>query len=167
MPYELRDVIFYVVEKLGGQVEGLKKLMKLLFLIQYDLPGRFSSNVVKYLYDDKPICRGEFYIWSYGPFMNEVYDVIEEEFIIDESEPPYIIMLPEDYKYSELPEEVGKRIDKVLSKHGKKRGWELEKLVCERLGLEESRKEEYMGVHIDLYIKKELGDLRFRELKKV
>ena len=47
----------------------LKDLMKLLFLIQYEVrrPLIRKRYVVKYLYDNEPIIRIDFYIWWYVP----------------------------------------------------------------------------------------------------
>ncbi len=78
--YGLEDVVYWVLSGLGGSVDGLKKLMKLLFLVQYDVVNsRFlGKRAIKYLYGGKPITRAEFYLWSFGPMSNEVYNIIDE-----------------------------------------------------------------------------------------
>jgi hypothetical protein len=55
-------------------VYSVKKLMKLVFLAQYDVEGRV---VYEYRYGGRPLARAEFYIWSFGPMSNEVYDALE------------------------------------------------------------------------------------------
>jgi len=159
MTYTVRDVILYVVGTLKV-VDGMKKLMKLLFLVQYDVPRIFVRNVTKYLYENEPVCRGEFYIWSYGPFMVEVYDVVDEYLEVNDAKPPYEIRLPVDFKMPSLPEPIRRRVNHVLSKYGKKRGWELEKMICKRLRLDNYKKSEYMGISVDEYVTNEIGNLR-------
>ncbi len=42
---------------------SVKKLMKLVFLAQYDVEGRV---VYEYRYGGRPLARADFYIWSYA-----------------------------------------------------------------------------------------------------
>jgi uncharacterized phage-associated protein len=72
--YGVREVIMFLLKSLGGRVYSVKKLMKLVFLAQYDVEGRV---VYEYRYGGRPLARAKFYIWSYGPMSNEVYDALE------------------------------------------------------------------------------------------
>jgi hypothetical protein len=57
-------------------VYSVKKLMKQILLAQYDVEGRV---VHEYKYGGRPLARADFYIWSFGPMSNEVYDALESE----------------------------------------------------------------------------------------
>jgi uncharacterized phage-associated protein len=59
-------------------VYSVKKLMKLVFLAQYDVDVE-RRVVYEYRYGGRPLARVDFYIWSYGPMSNEVYDALESE----------------------------------------------------------------------------------------
>ena len=156
MDYTTRDVVAYIIRRLGGEIEGMKKLMKLTFLVQYDVEG-VKRRAVKYLYKNKPIVRSEFFLWNFGPMSNEVYDAIEEDdFKIDRSYVPYHIR----YVGAEpiLPGQVRERIDSIVREHGERYGWDLEREVLERLDLTiQPKKEEYMGILVDEYISKVMG----------
>jgi len=161
--YGLSDVVKYLLYVNGGKVEGIKKLVKLLFLIQYErcmpkVPVR-SKCIKKYMHGGKPITRTEFYIWSYGPFTNKIYDVLDELYI-EENGPTVVIGLPEDVNVNEiersLPDEVKKRIDEVVKKYGKKKGYELEVETLKILDLKESpKKDYYKGYDVDEYLRVE------------
>jgi len=162
--YTAEDVIVYLLEMLGGSVKGVKKLMKLMFLLQYEREG---NTVVKYLYKHEPVARTEFFIWSYGPLSNEVYEVIDEKLKIEDREVPVTISLSGSSS-AELPGPVKERIEYVAKKYGDMMGYELEKKAMELLELDEHAKTEYMGVLVDSYIKDVLGrkklDLHFVDL---
>ncbi len=166
--YSVYDVVIYLLKRLGGRVKGVKKLMKLVFLIQYE---RKNEEIIKYLFKGKPITRAEFYIWSYGPLSNEVYEVIDERLRVDDSDVPVIIRIPLfDTSRSEkiLPEQVKKRIDLIVEKYGSLHGFELEKISLKLLELDDYKKSEYMGSPIDDYIRDIFGEdkLRIVDLSK-
>ncbi|WP_243676351.1 hypothetical protein [Vulcanisaeta distributa] len=51
---------------------------------------------------------------------------------------------------------VAKRVDEVVNKYGSLKGWELERMVKERLGLlVEGKLEDYMGFRVDDYLREE------------
>ncbi|GEM_PF-888136 len=159
--YTVYDVVVYLIKRLGGRVKGVKKLMKLVFLIQYE---RRNDRVIKYVFKGKPITKAEFYIWSYGPLSNEVYEVIDERLRVDDSDVPVIIKLPTfNINRSEkiLPEQVKKRIDYIVEKYGDLHGFELEKISLELLELDELKKSEYMGSSVDNYIRDIFGKDKF------
>jgi uncharacterized phage-associated protein len=76
--YGVREVIMFLLKSLGGRVYSVKKLMKLVFLAQYDVDVE-RRIVYEYRYGGRPLARADFYIWSYGPMSNEVYDALESE----------------------------------------------------------------------------------------
>ena len=167
MDYTVKDVLARLILELRGEVEGVKKLMKLVFLVQYEPLRRLplaGRAFVKYLYGGKPVARAEFYIWSFGPMSNEVYEALEEgPFTIEAGEPPYVVR----YEGPEprLPEPVVERIKHVVAKYGELMGWQLERKVIEMLKLTpEEKKLYYMGWPVDKYLRFEGARLEEREL---
>lgn len=174
--YTLRDIVLYIVDRLGS-VEGLKKLMKLIFLTQYDKSRLLiKRSVVKYVYEGEPITRTSFYIWWYGPFSNEVYKIIDEyseNGVIELSEDEYgrtIIKPGPRLKMLkiDIPSPVRERIDKVLEKYGSKTGTELELYVLKNLLFMErpEYKEDWYGVPVEEYYKKQGIKVEIQELSR-
>ncbi|AAL63239.1 MAG: type II toxin-antitoxin system antitoxin SocA domain-containing protein [Pyrobaculum sp.] len=167
MSYRVEDVVYYVVKRLG-EVNGIKKLMKLVFLLQYEARPRLGRRiVVKYLYEGQPVARSEFYIWSFGPMSNEVYDAVEaleNEGLLETSLGDYIKIITKGEKAFELPPPVARRVDEVAERYGRCRGWELEKVVNKMLKLDVEKKNEYMGFPVDKYLELEGLKLEMREL---
>ncbi len=149
--YELRDVIYYIVKKLD-HVDGLKKLMKLIFLVQYDA-GILPSRVVKYLYNSEPLTRTEFYIWQLGPYSDDVYDIVYNDDNIVLKPDEYgrtIIKLKHDVEIV-LPEEVKNRINRILRKYCNWSGTKLEHYTLKKILKFElvEEKEDWYGVPVD------------------
>ncbi len=164
--YGIGDVVYAVLNSLGGSIDGLKKLMKLLFLVQYDIRGR---RVIKHLYGGKPITRTEFYLWSFGPMADEVYDTIDElenEGVITvvTSDLPFTISIGKRIPIN-LPDPVLAWVKEVVRDYGSLKGWELEKHVKELLDLTiEEKRNYYMGWPVDKYLTKEGFSLEERDL---
>ena len=171
--YSLEDVIYTVLDRLGGSIDGLKKLMKILFLTQYDIKkGMLGRKAIKYLYGGNPITRVEFFLWNFGPMSNEVYDAIDElednnvisTEALDNLYTTVRISIARKTQVS-LPKPVLSRIDEVVRKYGNYRGWELERLVKRLLGLDiEEKRNEYLGYYVDDYLRKEGFNLAERDL---
>lgn len=170
MNYTVRDVLARLIQELGGEVEGVKKLMKLVFLVQYEFPGalpvvgRLARRVFKYVYRGGPAARAEFFIWSFGPMSNEVYEALEGgEFSVEAGEPPYLVRYAGEPPA--LPQPVEGRVREVARRYGRLRGWELERRVAELLDLvPEEKKMFYMGWPVDKYLEHEGFRLVAREL---
>ena len=165
--YATRDLVAYIVSRFRGGVEGVKKLMKLVFLVQYGFPRHlFGRGVVKYLYGGLPVSRAEFFIWEFGPMSNEVYEAIEGSGfdVVTRDLTTYIVY---GGPRPELPPPVAKRVDGVLGRYGRKRGRELEKLTLKLLRLEDPvKKGEYMGLLVDDYLERIEGvHIEKRELR--
>ena len=139
-----KNIILYVIEKLGQKVEGKKKLMKLMFLIEhYDIETKkLSSN--NYI-------GNNFYIYHYGVFsldiMNYVNELIKEG-IIKEGFP-----LKSNEK-GRLDSEIKERVDKVINKFGLYSGYELELDTLTMLGIERKEKKLYFGESITTIMNK-------------
>jgi len=170
--YTVRDVLARLVLELGGEVEGVKKLMKLVFLVQYEFPRlpRVLGDVLggwrvfKYTYGGEPVARAEFFIWSFGPMSDEVYEALEDGgFSVEVGEPPYLVRYVGEPPA--LPRPVEERVREVARKYGRLRGWELERRVVELLRLvPEEKKMFYMGWPVDKYLEHEGAKLEAREL---
>jgi len=161
--YGLGDLITYIFENFGNLIEGSKKLLKLLFLIQYE---RINNSIIKYYALDKPIARSEFFIWYYGPFSNTVYQFIDQHIEIDTTKRPYKLFLSKKISNHKLPETVQERVDKILARYKNKTGHELELLVNATLGLDTASKLEHMGWYVDDYIKQRFKLMKIDLLKE-
>lgn len=146
--YTVNDVVFFVIRHLGG-VQGLKKLVKLVFLADYE---RMGDVVIKYLYGGEPLSRARFYIWTFGPMSNEVYRVVDGDLIEAQQDELGRVVL---YTRAEphLPTEVQTRLREVLAKYGELRGGQLERLALKLLKLRPEDKADYMGMWIDDYLR--------------
>jgi hypothetical protein len=135
-------------------VYSVKKLVKLVFLAQCNVEGRV---VYEYRYGGRPLARADFYIWSFGPVSNEVYDVLEsEDFDLVQGglglEIRYVGPAPQ------LPRP-------VAAKYGGLRPWQLERYVNQLLGLDvPEKKSDYMGVWLNSYLRVEGYSLVPKEL---
>ena len=143
---ETKKVILHLLNSLGSNIEGKKKLMKLMFLLgHYDLSsGKLSS---------KGILGNDFYIYSYGVFsmkvMRSVNELIEEG-KIKESFP----LIIEDKSELDLDESLKKRVDMIVEKFGKHSGYKLEVETLEMLGVKPHEKRQYFGQDIGEVLKK-------------
>ncbi len=160
--YGVREVIMFLLKSLGGRVYSVKKLMKLVFLAKYDVERRV---VYEYRYGGRPLARAEFYIWSYGPMSNEVYDALESgDFDLVSGE------LGLEIYYAgpvpQLPRPVAARLSEVAAKYGGWRPWQLERYVNQLLGLDiPEKKSDYMGVWLNSYLRVEGYSLVPKELQ--
>jgi len=147
--YDTEDAVLYLLEKLGGSVKGVRKLMNLMFLLQYE---RNNNTIVKYLYKHEPITKAEFFVWNSGILSNEVYEVINEKLKIDDNETPAVLSLSEP-PLVKLPDQVKERIVYVAKNYGNMMIYELEQKVMGTLEMDENAKTKYNGVLVDSYIK--------------
>jgi uncharacterized phage-associated protein len=149
--YGVREVVMFLLKSLGGRVYSVKKLVKLVFLAQYDVDVE-GRVVYEYRYGGRPLARAEFYIWSYGPMSNEVYDVLESgDFDLVSGE------LGLEIYYAgpvpQLPRPVAARLSDVAAKYGGWKPWQLERYVNQLLGLDiPEKKSDYMGVRLVNYL---------------
>jgi len=137
-----KNVILYLVKKLGGQIEGRKKLMKLMFLIEhFDLE---SKRIVR----KKHTLGNRFFIYYYGVFSFDVmnsYDELFREKIIMDTYPLTI----EQKVETRLEGELKRVIDGIVKEFGKYSGYNLEVETLGMLGIEPSGKDQYFGKAID------------------
>ena len=126
--YGVREVVMILLKSLGGMVYSVKKLMKLVFLAQYDVDVEWRV-VYEYRYGGRHLAGAEFYIWSYGPMSNEVYDVLESgDFDLVSGELGLEICYAGPVP--QLPRPVAARLSDVAAKYGGWKPWQLER-QCE------------------------------------
>jgi uncharacterized protein YwgA len=136
-----KKTVLYLLNRLGSSIEGRKKLMKLMFLLEhYNLSsGKLSPEGT---------LGNDFYIYYYGVFsmkvMNSVNELIEEG-KIKEGFPLTII---EDKLELDLDEDLKKRVDRVVEKFGRHSGYKLEVETLEMLGIKPHEKSQYFGQDI-------------------
>jgi uncharacterized phage-associated protein len=161
--YGVREVVMFLLKSLGGRVYSVKKLMKLVFLAQYDVDVE-RRVVYEYRYGGRPLARAEFYIWSYGPMSNEVYDVLESgDFDLVSGELGLEICYAGPVP--QLPRPVAARLSDVAAKYGGWKPWQLERYVNQLLGLDiPEKKSDYMGVWLNSYLRVEGYSLMPKEL---
>jgi len=136
-----KNVIVYLLKKLGGHVEGRKKLMKLLFLIEhFDVR---SEKITKHR-----TLGNRFFIYYYGVFSSDVMDsytrLVGEGKIEDGL--PISLKVEDEIK---LDEGLVEKIDKIVEKFGKDTGYGLEKKTLRMLGIEPFEKDSYFGKEIE------------------
>ena len=165
MSYSVEDVILYVVCRLGG-VHGIRKLMYLLFLVQYESKHfLFRRRVVKYMCCGDPIAHANFYIWTRGPHSNEIETAVESlinrgklMYDCDEYGRTIIKCCDNDFVMNArliplLPDRVIDRLDRVINKYGNFMPTKLEHYILRKVLLMEypAEKEDYIGMLVDEY----------------
>jgi uncharacterized phage-associated protein len=163
MEYGTSDVVMYLLHR---RFMKPKKLMKLVFLAQYDVDAE-RRVVYEYRYGGRPLARAEFYIWSYGPMSNEVYDALESgDFDLVSGE------LGLEIYYAgpvpQLPRPAAARLSDVAAKYGGWKPWQLERHVNQLLGLDvPEKKSDYMGWPLYSYLRAEGYALAYRNLEEL
>lgn len=135
-----KKIILYLMKKLGSGVEGKKKLMKLMFLLEhYDL----SSDKLK----SAGFLGNNFQIYYYGVFSTSIMRCVQE--LIDDKKikDGFPLVLKETADVT-LEPSIQKRIDGVLEKFGKKSGYYLEVKTLEMLNIKPHEKGQYFGEDI-------------------
>ncbi|HDH07306.1 MAG TPA: DUF4065 domain-containing protein [Thermoproteales archaeon] len=177
----MREVLLYLILKFseiyGGEIDGRKKIQKLLFLVEHYDPDRkivtTSSNTTGY----------EFIIWSYGPFSKKIYDdidrsvergLLEERVISSDIKPDLSLYIDDGYpkriylykptkellrkRYDierKLDEKVVEKITKILKLFGFRKPYKLEEFTNALLRLTQEKKIIYWGKEVDYYLRKE------------
>ena len=141
MREKTKRVILYLIKTLGDRIEGRKKLMKLMFLIEhFDLK---RERIVK-----KHTLGNRFFIYYYGVFsfdvMNSYEELIEERKIRD----TYPLAL-EQGTGVRLDEELKQVVDGITEKFGKYGGYGLEMETLRMLEIEPPEKDRYFGKEVD------------------
>lgn len=139
------QIVLYLIDKLGTNVEGKKKLMKLMFLLEhYDLT---QNKIVQ-----SHFLGNGFQIYYYGVFspnvMDVIRDLITDKTIID----GFPLVLSKGTTPS-LDEKTKNLVDGIIEKFGNRTGYYLEVETLKMLGIEPYRKKEFFGKSISSIIK--------------
>ncbi len=141
-----KKVILYLIKTLKDKIEGRKKLVKLMFLIEHFDP------VSKALSKEKTL-GNRFLIYHHGVFSFEVFqcynELVKEGKIID----GFPIKLKHDIKVN-LNERLKNKVDKIIELFGNESGYNLEKKTLELLGINSWEKEKYFGMDVENIIGK-------------
>jgi len=137
-----QKALLYLIGRLDELVEGRKKLMKLMFLVEhYDTENRKLTR--------KQFLGNNFIIYHYGVFSFDVMDdyisLITRNII---SEDPIKANIEVD-----VDEEIRSKVDEIVSKYGEKHGFELEEGTLEMLSLSKKSKTDFFGKDIKEIIK--------------
>ncbi len=133
---EYEKILFYVIKRLGKRVDGRKKLMKIMFLINHWNPETKSL-------EKEPFLGDEFMIYHYGVFSWNVMNVylnLCEKGIVKE----YPIEAVGEMD-NNIEDNIKERIDLVIKEFGRKYGNELEDETLKMLGISKENKMNFFG----------------------
>lgn len=132
-----KNIILYLIHTLGDKIEGKKKIMKLMFLLEhYDFK-------LKKIVENQAI-GNEFFIYYYGVFSTEVMQSISSL----TSEGKIKDGLPLKLSSSvgvKLEPKTQSKVDEVITKFGDISGYKLEVGTLKMLGITPSDKDKHMG----------------------
>lgn len=129
-----QKAILYLIKRLGTGIEGRKKLMKLMFLVEH-----FDPHCQKLT--EKQFLGNNFIIYRYGVFSREVmkdYLKLGKMNILDDYPITILEHVPLD-----LEGNVKFRIDQIIRQFGKDESSKLEWSTLDLLGLDKSTKMKY------------------------
>ncbi len=132
-----KNIILYLIQKLGDKIEGKKKIMKLMFLLEhYDFE-------LKKIVGNQTI-GNDFFIYYYGVFSTDVMQSISgltSEGKIKDGLP---LKLSSGASVKLDPKIQGK-VDEVITRFGDISGYKLEVGTLKMLGITPSDKDKHMG----------------------
>ena len=141
---ETKNVIMYLIRKLGGRVEGRKKFMKLMFLVEH-----FDVKDKKVTKDHT--LGNRFFIYYYGVFSSDVMNSFTELVRERKIEDAYFISLKSRGEV-ELDEKLRRKVDWIVEKFGDLSGYRLETETLKMLRIEPSEKDSYFGKEVEKII---------------
>lgn len=130
-------IILYLINRLGNKIEGRKKLMKLMFLVEhYDIELKKLTR--------KGLLGNTFLIYYYGVFSSDIKDyvtgmtrrgVIKDGFPLETTEKTIGKIEPE--------QQLKEKVEKIMSVFGEKSGYQLEVETMRMMGIEPSNKKKF------------------------
>lgn len=129
-----QKAMFYLIDRLITRIEGRKKLMKLMFLIEHYDPRCQKLT-------EKQLLGNNFIIYRYGVFSRDVmndYLKLGRMNILDD----YPIKILEHVPLN-LEDDIKSRIDQITNQFGKDNSSKLELDTLDLLGLDKSTKMKY------------------------
>ena len=135
-----KNVILYMLGKMWLFAEGKKKLMKLMFLLEY-------YNISSGKLSTKQFLGNDFYVYNYGVFSKDIMRSIST--LIDQGKiQDGFPLINIDSSKSSLEKRVKDKVDAILDKFGKFSGYQLEVSTLKMLGIEPHEKKKYFGQDI-------------------
>jgi len=138
---ETKNVIIYLISKLGNRIEGRKKLMKLMFLVEH-----FDTKNEKVTKNHT--LGNQFFIYYYGVFSFDVMKSFTELDREKKIEDTYLIPLKTKHEV-ELDEKLREKVDWIVEKFGDLSGYRLETETLRMLKIEPSEKDSYFGKKVE------------------
>jgi len=140
-----KKVLLYLIHKLNSEskMEGRKKIMKLMFLIEhYDLKSRKIKK--------RSLLGNRYFIFNYGVFSFDVMKAYEElvksGLIIEKAISIHPIIKVK--KVVNLNKNLKKRVDEIVRIFGEKSSYELEILTLKMLKIEPFERDRFLGKEI-------------------
>ncbi len=140
-----KDVLLYLISKLGSHSEGRKKIMKMMFLVNH-------FDISKNLLIKTPFLNEEFIIYHYGVFSFDVMD----NFLDLSNENKIKGDFPIELKTLEIPKlnlEIKEKVDSIVDRFGNENGKNLELNTLNMLGLNLKTKGEHFGESVTNFIR--------------
>lgn len=138
-----KQIIQYLVDKLGSKIEGKKKLMKLMFLIEhYDISKDKLTSETR--------IGNKFYIYHYGVFSLDVMNCTNELFKEKKLKDGFPLVSTQS---TQLNKEIEAKVKQIIGKFGKMKGYDLEVKTLQMMGIEPYEKGEYFGQDVSKLIK--------------
>ncbi len=133
-----KKIILYLIKSLGDYIEGRKKIMKLMFLLEH------------YDFDNKKITKDDlignsFSVYYYGVFSRDIQICLEELLLGKEIENDFPIKINKKIILEELDERIKDKLDKIIRFFGKETGYSLEVKTLKMMGIDPSDKKKYFG----------------------
>ncbi len=137
MKNNTENVILYIINKLGEKIEGRKKLMKLMFLVEH-------FDVKKHGLVKTKLMGNDFLIYYYGVFSFDVKKAYDSLVSKNKIKDKFPIELKQKGQIK-LNEDFGGRIDDIISDFGEMSGYELEIKTLDMLGIKPFEKGKFFG----------------------
>lgn len=133
-----QDTILYLISRLGNSIEGRKKLMKMMFLVEH---FNFQSNKIS----KQKNLGNDFIIYHYGVFS---FDVMNSFLELSQNgkislDMPLKVLTGNTMNLTNQP--LKQRVDCIIDLFGKKSGKELELETLKMLNLNLETKRNHFG----------------------
>jgi len=141
----IKEIIIYLLDNLGSNIEGKKKIMKLMFLLEhYDVEGDKLTS--------EHFLGNKFNIYYYGVFSRDVMNTMEE--MIREGDITDGFPLKSSKKSDvSLDDVIKSKVDNIIEKFGNNTGYFLEVKTLKMLGIQPHEKNQYFGQSIENILK--------------
>jgi len=151
-----KKVLLYLIHKLESEqkIEGRKKIMKLMFLIEH-------YNLKTKKLEERSLLGNRYFIYNYGVFSVDVMrayeELVKDGLIIEKimGVYPIIEVRKDKVMYEDLDEDLKRKVDDIVREFGGKSSYELEILTLKMLGIEPFEKEEFFGEGVSEIIMKQ------------